>query len=192
MFGYYLIIKGIKKLNNNEIEILTMLLKEITITSKIEIKEDFLVVIDNNDTNTSWEEFILGTNSELFVNLKLYESLRFNSEETLVNNLNETIKLDVFKEVYNNPQTIILNTVNYQITEGLKKHVFKELYNDLEFLRSIKVYLKENQNTSKAAKENNMHRNTLINRIEKFEKVTNLNLKDFNEAIFVYLLLKNL
>ncbi len=192
MYSYYLIIKGFQKLNKNEKEILLSLFSDIVSNPKIEIKDDYLIIIINEVKSLSWQEFIIGTNAELFSNLKLYESLLFINKKDLTTSINNKISDKLFKDEYNNEMTLLYNIVKEEINEKLKEDVFKALYKDKEFLRSVKVYLEENSNTSKAAKLCNMHRNTLINRLEKFTKETGFDLKNYNEAIFIYLLLKDL
>ena len=45
-------------------------------------------------------------------------------------------------------------------------------------------------NTLKSSKELFMHRNTLINQIEKFKEVTNFDPKEFQDAYVLYSLIK--
>ncbi|MDD4090261.1 MAG: helix-turn-helix domain-containing protein [Acholeplasmataceae bacterium] len=190
MFYYYVAIAGIKKLNEMEKNILLTLIKEIMVFPLLEIDDDLLIAQDSKEKSFSWQEFINSTNSEFLSNLKLYESNYFNDLKTLKTNLKTIFKKDVFKETYNNDITLLYGHIRSYLNEDLKKEVFKSLYNDKEFLKSIKIYLLNNQNTSLSAKQANLHRNTLINRINKFEKITGYNLKNYQEAVFIYLLLK--
>ena len=192
MLGYYLLINGIVKLNNNEKDVLISLLKEISPLGKMEIKDDLLIIIDYDNLEISWEEFIIGTNSELFTSLKLYESLKYSSENDLTKSLEKNLSKNLFINDYNNDKTIFYHYLESVINEDFKREVFKELYYDKEFLKSIKVYISENGNTSKAAKLSNMHRNTLLNRLDKFNKVTGLDLRNIDDITFVYILLRNL
>ncbi|HHT39491.1 MAG: helix-turn-helix domain-containing protein [Acholeplasmataceae bacterium] len=190
MFYYYVAIAGIKKLNEMEKNILLTLIKEIMVFPLLEIDDDLLIAQDSKEKSFSWQEFINSTNSEFLSNLKLYESNYFNDLKALKTNLKTIFKKDVFKETYNNDITLLYGHIRSYLNEDLKKEVFKSLYNDKEFLKSIKIYLLNNQNTSLSAKQANLHRNTLINRINKFEKITGYNLKNYQEAVFIYLLLK--
>ncbi|MDY0115532.1 MAG: helix-turn-helix domain-containing protein [Acholeplasmatales bacterium] len=190
MFYYYVAIAGIKKLNEMEKNILLTLIKEIMVFPLLEIDDDLLIAQDSKEKSFSWQEFINSTNSEFLSNLKLYESNYFNDLKTLKTNLKTIFKKDVFKETYNNDITLLYGHIRSYLNEDLKKEVFKSLYNDKEFLKSIKIYLLNNQNTSLSAKQANLHRNTIINRINKFEKITGYNLKNYQEAVFIYLLLK--
>src|SRR5690554_2624411 len=190
MFYYYVAIADIKKLNEMEKNILLTLIKEIMVFPLLEIDDDLLIAQDSKEKSFSWQEFINSTNSEFLSNLKLYESNYFNDLKALKTNLKTIFKKDVFKETYNNDITLLYGHIRSYLNEDLKKEVFKSLYNDKEFLKSIKIYLLNNQNTSLSAKQANLHRNTLINRINKFEKITGYNLKNYQEAVFIYLLLK--
>ncbi|MCK9234006.1 MAG: helix-turn-helix domain-containing protein [Acholeplasmataceae bacterium] len=190
MFYYYVAIAGITKLNEMEKNILLTLIKEIMVFPLLEIDDDLLIAQDSKEKSFSWQEFINSTNSEFLSNLKLYESNYFNDLKALKTNLKTIFKKDVFKETYNNDITLLYGHIRSYLNEDLKKEVFKSLYNDKEFLKSIKIYLLNNQNTSLSAKQANLHRNTLINRINKFEKITGYNLKNYQEAVFIYLLLK--
>lgn len=190
MFYYYVAIAGITKLNEMEKNILLTLIKEIMVFPLLEIDDDLLIAQDSKEKSFSWQEFINSTNSEFLSNLKLYESNYFNDLKTLKTNLKTIFKKDVFKETYNNDITLLYGHIRSYLNEDLKKEVFKSLYNDKEFLKSIKIYLLNNQNTSLSAKQANLHRNTIINRINKFEKITGYNLKNYQEAVFIYLLLK--
>ncbi|MCK9289052.1 MAG: helix-turn-helix domain-containing protein [Acholeplasmataceae bacterium] len=190
MFYYYVAIAGITKLNEMEKNILLTLIKEIMVFPLLEIDDDLLIAQDSKEKSFSWQEFINSTNSEFLSNLKLYESNYFNDLKALKTNLKTIFKKDVFKETYNNDITLLYGHIRSYLNEDLKKEVFKSLYNDKEFLKSIKIYLLNNQNTSLSAKQANLHRNTIINRINKFEKITGYNLKNYQEAVFIYLLLK--
>lgn len=73
--------------------------------------------------------------------------------------------------------------------ESLNKVVFKSLYKDNEMLNTIKVYLENDMNVIKAANKLYMHRNTLNNKIEKFNKVTGYDIKSFKDSFIIYHLL---
>ncbi|WP_017470697.1 PucR family transcriptional regulator [Amphibacillus jilinensis] len=71
----------------------------------------------------------------------------------------------------------------------LVKAILKETATDEELLRSIQTFLECNSNTSLAAKEMYMHRNSLQYRIDKFIEKTEIDVKQFEGAISVYLIL---
>ena len=56
----------------------------------------------------------------------------------------------------------------------------------------MKCYLENNFNLSVGAKCLYMHRNTFMNKLEKFIQVTGLNVKEFKDAVVAYLIIKNI
>ena len=74
------------------------------------------------------------------------------------------------------------------------KYLTKDIINvfkDDDFKECIDVLIKTNLNVNEASKQLFMHRNTLLNRIEKIESMTGLNLKKFEDAVTL-LVLENL
>lgn len=74
------------------------------------------------------------------------------------------------------------------LSEALTPDAERELQNK-EMLESIEVFFKYNLNISVAARELYVHRNTLVYRIEKFNKVSGYNLSDFLDAALVQFVL---
>ena len=69
----------------------------------------------------------------------------------------------------------------------------EEVLNDKELLNTGNCYLTNNLNVSETAREMYIHRNTLIYRIDKIEKLTGLDIKNFNDALnfrIIYILSK--
>lgn len=71
-------------------------------------------------------------------------------------------------------------------SEYEKKHILKSYYNDYELKQIINEMANNNLNVSKASEMLFMHRNTLINKLERFNKATNYDLKSFNDFIIIY------
>lgn len=71
----------------------------------------------------------------------------------------------------------------------LIKVILKSTINDEELLHTIQTFLEKNSNASLAAKEMYMHRNSLQYRIDKFVEKTEVDVKQFEGAMAVYLIL---
>ncbi|SEO48427.1 PucR C-terminal helix-turn-helix domain-containing protein [Amphibacillus marinus] len=67
--------------------------------------------------------------------------------------------------------------------------ILKDCAEDESLLRTIQTYLESNSNTTLAAKEMYMHRNSLQYRIDKFIEKTGIDVKQFEGALSVYLVL---
>lgn len=191
MHGYYICIKGVSDLNTFEQEELKTLFTTMMINPDIWHDGEYLVFIDTVEPTVSWDDIITSISSDFLTDLRLYESPFFPSKQALMNHYEQHKDKDIFIKTYNNDKELFYKDLVEGITEDTRKEVFKSLYNDKEFLNSIRIFLKNNQNKSKAAKEANLHRNTLDNRLDKFYRITGYNLSLFRDAAIIYLLLKD-
>ncbi len=69
-----------------------------------------------------------------------------------------------------------------------------EIYKDQELMHTGECFLRNNLNVSETAREMYIHRNTLIYRLEKIEKLSGLDIKKFNDALnfkILYILYKS-
>jgi len=188
----YLLIKGTEKLSFDEIQTIVNLLAEMLPSSDIKQDGNFLIVFLNEPFEYDFKDFITNTNNEMYLDLSLYESGVFDSYDLLKKDVNHKKMELKFDTVYESEKTVFYERVMYYIDDTFKKHVLKDFFDNDEFLHSIKVFIEKNQNTSEAAKFLYMHRNTLINRIEKFHKITGYDVRKFEDALVVYLLVKNI
>lgn len=131
----------------------------------------YMMINDFNLELTLFETVVVKETKDLYTNEIIYN---LKNKELLTNYINEK-------------QYILNQTI--KPSEILKKNILKEYYDDTEMLNIIKVYLENNLNTSLASTKLYLHRNTLINKIEKFISVTNYDVKKFKEAFVIYQLL---
>lgn len=183
----FIIIETKQPVQNYKNIILDILSKSFSIhvinetTNSLTIQGDYAETLD--------KEVFYGLASELYADLRVYISdvkPKYTKEviETWIQMIpfNKTIVYD--------DQTILLNRVSYPINKELKKIIFKKVFEDNVLLHTIKIYLETNQNTSQASKLLYLHRNTLIQRLDKFYKHTGLDCRTFMDAFIVYALLK--
>lgn len=187
----YLLIKGIKQLNSEDQSTIANLLEDMMPTASIEFEQDFLSVILKETYTYNFSDFIFNTNAELFLDLSLYESSIFKEFQTLNQDKSFKMMQLKFDRSYINDKILFYERIQSVIDDVFKRHVLKEFYDDSEFLNTIKVFIEKNQNASEASKYLFLHRNTLINRIDKFYRVTGYDLKKFEDAAIVYLLVKD-
>lgn len=87
---------------------------------------------------------------------------------------------------------------NKLILEGIIDAVSEEMKNDIyisfekgiakldnEMIRTMEVFFKCGLNLSEASKELYIHRNTLIYRLDKIQKYTNYDIREFNDAVLL-------
>lgn len=124
-----------------------------------------------------------------------YLNIRKAYEDT-VYKLQLAIKYNVSEEIFDEKK-LILEGVVEAIPEEIKNEIFGGFYSNIsqldnEMIRTIDVFFKCGLNLSDSARELYIHRNTLIYRLEKIQKVTGYDIRNFNNAmlfkvIFLYL-----
>lgn len=183
----YLIIesKPNKKLDEDVLSVFS----EVIDASKI-IRSDYQAVLYfESSMDISFEEVVLNVMSDTFLDLRLYVSHVQSSKEDrdlhrlYIQSLMENIPFS--KYYYLDDHKIVLYFI-HQLNEQMKRFFLQKFYNDQVMIDTIKVYLDSNLNMVNAAKTLYIHRNTLIQRLEKFHFVTGFDIRVFKDAIIVY------
>jgi DNA-binding PucR family transcriptional regulator len=91
-----------------------------------------------------------------------------------------------FEKYYFLDDKIIIKHFIYRLSEDMKSLFLNKFYKDQVMIETLKVYLESNLNMVNAAKKLYIHRNTLIQRLDKFYQVTGLDARLFSEALLVY------
>ena len=128
-------------------------------------------------------------------------------EKIAIGNIAETIKdvsrsykeaqiaLEVSKIFYEDAQVIAYNQLGigrliYQLPLPLCKMFIREVFGDYspdsidaETLTTIDKFFENNLNVSETSRQLFIHRNTLVYRLDKIQKNTNLDLRNFEDAI---------
>lgn len=92
--------------------------------------------------------------------------------------------IDKFLSVIDGDNKIIL-------ADKLLDNKILSVLNDQELINSALAFFDNNLNISETSRNTFMHRNTLIYRIDKIEKLTGLNLRNLKDAVS-FLLMKTL
>jgi len=89
---------------------------------------------------------------------------------------------------------VFLNTVLNEIStydDAVFMRWFSSFFEiETELIDVVKCYLEQGSNVSNVAKLMHMHRNTVMNKMDRFIETTGLDVKRFNEAVVAYLLIK--
>jgi hypothetical protein len=146
-----------------------------------------LSVVFESESNVDFDEIINGLNNDFYITTSLFES------GVLYEKINTTEYIDYIFSIkekilesnlmYLNEASLVkLNLHN----ELIEQNIFKSYYNDLDMLEVVKKYLDCNMNISQAANMLYMHRNTVMNKIDKFIAVTGYDIKKFSNAFIIY------
>jgi hypothetical protein len=89
-------------------------------------------------------------------------------------------------------EKLIPYLLTYEVSKMTNKMLLdsiSHLLEDKELLKTIKVFFESNLNTTLAAKKLFMHRNSLQYRIDKFIERTGIDIKEFQQAAAIYMLI---
>ena len=90
--------------------------------------------------------------------------------------------------VYNLIKDLLPNQIKLY-KDVAKSENFTIFFNDEESISLVLSFLENNLNISETAKHVFMHRNTLIYRLDKITKLTGLDIRKFDDAMTMYILL---
>lgn len=150
------------------------------------------------EEDLSYEQIIDVLVSDLYVDIHFLVGPFRNKNEALKTyfsslHTNATTIFSYFdKPVVSYTEATLALFINQSDSEFRKKAidlVLKETKDDKELLRTIKVFILANLNTTLAAKELYMHRNSLQYRLDKFIKKTGIDIRQFDNAALVYVIL---
>lgn len=194
MYQYFILQS--KKNLKNEKDMLISLFNEVVNIEHLEIDSNQIVVIFSELLESSLRELSQIISEEFFIEIRIYKSKRFETLSHLERNLKKTKKL--LLTIPFNPNTTYLNAndlLYFEITESLdvdyKHKILQKYYHDNEMKNILKVYFESNQNTTEAAKKLYLHRNTLIQRLDKFYEETGYNPRRFKDAVIIYRAIEN-
>lgn len=99
------------------------------------------------------------------------------------------LKYNIIESIFDSDK-LILEEIIDSVSDKMKEDIYDKFKNgisklDNEMIRTIEVFFKCGLNISEAAKELYIHRNTLIYRLDKIQRHTNYDIRDFNEAVLL-------
>ncbi len=141
------------------------------------------------EIDVSLHDVILNMMSDTLTDLRLYESHVFASDEERKEHINDLKKLleniPFAKHYYLDDRTVIKHYLS-KLDEELKRFFLRKFYQDPLMMETLHVYLESNLNMVIASKKLYVHRNTLIQRIDKFYHMTGLDPRIFSDALLIY------
>lgn len=191
----YFILESTKSITSEK-DALIALFSELVNIDTIEYKNNQMLIVFQNLLESSLEELAQTINQEFFIEVRLYESKRFKSINELHANIKKVTKMLEaipfnLNKVYLNFVDLLFFESSKPIDESFKKTILQKYYNDHEIKNILKVFFECNQNISEAAKRLYIHRNTLIQKLDRFYEDTGFNPKRFKDAMLIYQAIEN-
>lgn len=170
--------------------------KVFFLDSKYGVILDFSVGSQNN--NLEIENLLLASKQDFSTQLRFYKTIYYEINKLLPHKFG--YELALFKDYKNENADLIRYTdmfLNYLASSDvMAEHVvfndwFKSLFVvDTEILSVVECYLENGFNITTGAKVLHMHRNTFMNKLDRFILETGLDVKKFDEAAIAYLLIR--
>ena len=178
LYDAYLYIKELY--HDSDIEVILTNDKLLLIAEVKEIYEHIIGIKDALLNNFTSRYYIS------YCQIENYEALKKSFEECEYK-LMLANKYKVSESVINEKKLILEGIIDSVSEEKKEKiyHIFNEGFSKLdnEMIRTIEVFFRCGLNLSDAAKELYIHRNTLIYRLDKIEKYTAYDIRNFNTAV---------
>lgn len=178
LYDAYLYIKELY--HDSDIEVILINDKLLLIAEVKEIYEHIIGIKDALLNNFTSRYYIS------YCQIENYEALKKSFEECEYK-LMLANKYKVSESVINEKKLILEGIID-SVSEEKKEriyHIFNGGFSKLdnEMIRTIEVFFRCGLNLSDAAKELYIHRNTLIYRLDKIEKYTAYDIRNFNSAV---------
>lgn len=158
-------------------------------------KQDVLIVLSESENEIDFSDLLQSIEADFMIQIIGFESELDEVTPTLARHFQFDLK--TFRTM-SYKDTVILSKAelvrHYLIKrldpvdkEFLKAYTLKRYKDDQEMLQVITAYFETNFNTSLAAKQCYMHRNTFQNKLDKFTSETHFNLRHYDDAFIIYL-----
>lgn len=187
----YLLLESTDPIKHDEQTLITFF-SDVMHIDHMDVSEYKLVLYFQGDIDVSFRDIIVTLLADTLTAFRLFESYRFRTEAERDKNLRDVIyllqKISIAKHAYLNEQKV-LSLLIHDMDKTYHGCFLKSYVNDQTMLNSVRVYLESNQNTSHAAKQLFIHRNTLIQRIDKFIDITGFDIREFVPGYLIYSLL---
>lgn len=169
--------------------VLVSLFSEFIHITDIKRREDGLSFFFSGDVDEYFEDVILNVMTDTLTDLRMYVSYaylndqeRFEAHQYILT----ILKKVPFGTYYYLDNSRILNFLGHHIDESIKRFILRKFYDDQVMLETLLVYFESNLNMIHAAKKLYIHRNTLIQRLDKFAQTTGFDPRKFIDAHQIY------
>lgn len=145
-----------------------------------------LTVIYDANVDENLKDIATSLNVDLSIKSKMFISRVFSNNDELNDYIEMVNKINAFpfEEDYFDETDLIYYHIGNK--ELIRKHILGKYANDHEMIGVIKAFLDSDMNISKTATKVYMHRNTVINKIDKFIEYTGYDVKKFTTALVIY------
>lgn len=162
-------------------------------------EENYGVILDfsNMEDDSELADFLLAATTDFTEAINFYLTRNYEINPRLPAKFND--EFEVFKKFQGKGSILRHKDIflNYLMSSEVVSAypIFgdwfeRSLLMDKELLQVVKCYLENGFNVTNGAKILHMHRNTFMNKLDRFTQLTGLDIKNFDEATVAYLLIR--
>ncbi|HAX73543.1 MAG TPA: hypothetical protein DCY20_08460 [Firmicutes bacterium] len=146
----------------------------------------------------SFEEMAEAIQQDFYQNINFYQTSTYEMNEEIALNFQREYRIYTR---FRDPSVLVMDSHDMALQfmihhlnefEGYETIWQQFLALDHDLIEVAKCYIENNFNLSMGAKAMYMHRNTFMNKIERFIALTGLNIKEFKDAMIAYLMIKSI
>ena len=155
----------------------------------VDKKDKTLCINYQSQTPLDLKDMLYHIISETYQDIRLYQSHHFDDLNSLQSHqtyMTSIMSLIPFNLASYLDDKICLKYLLQQNIVVEKKHFLRKYASNSEILLTVKTFLEHNQNINQTAAELYIHRNTLLQRLDKFHHMTGFDLKKFQDAFIMY------
>jgi len=187
----YVLIETKSPMIENETTILSIIENYVHI-DRVLIENNFMHILFKGSIDSSFEDIAINMMSDIMTDLRIYESHFFDHDQELNNHITFTRKklseIPLIKYAYLNDRILLSHFIK-NVSYEHREFILRKYIHDTMMIETIKIYLESDQNTVLASKKLFLHRNTLLQRLDKFHVTTGFDLRRFIDAYLIYSIL---
>lgn len=161
----------------------------------IKERDDIHYVFIDNMSELGLGEALASFSTDSLINFSLFESRKISNEKEYIRTLDfiSLFKSKFVKKIFYKEKDLLRESlINNSNTKLVQMLAFKKYFNDSDMLAVCRAMFKYNLNISKAAEYLYIHRNTLKYKLDRFYKETEFDLRNFEDAVVLDLVLMKL
>jgi len=170
-------------------DLINILLDQIN-QGDYEVKENYYIIeyVSANISGLELNDIIINYANEQLVDISAFIS---DAYAPLVSEVVSLLALTNHRDtVIYDRKTLFSDVLNVSNKPLIKRLVFKSYEKDFGMLNLLKVFIESDQNISLTAKLTFYHRNTIMQKLDRFAEITGFNVRKFKDAYLIYNLLK--
>jgi hypothetical protein len=188
----YLIIESKQNIKSDE-SLMISVFSEFIHILHVDFQDKSIILHHQDETDVSFLDIILNIMSDTLSDLRIYESRVFEHDQDKEKHIawcRKILSVIPFNKYTYLNDKIILSYLLPNVDSESKSFMLGKYEKDSLMIETIKTYLESNQNMILASKRLYVHRNTLIQRLDKFHQTTGFDVKLFQDAFLIYQLIR--